>query len=391
MTDKIDGHPSPSIVTQISNLTEPQSNVYAKISPNHIVKVNNSWKYETVRCEKDCKTGEVVNNIPCDCDVFTKFKNKCKKHDRSSFTNRGLLLIFKDRGGFLEGTNFKKNWIFFLKKAPFSPINVNFSKASKLGTRNGSEKDVKALQDIFTCLGYKVVIKRDSSIRRMVDICNRIAELEMLKEHTALFVAILSHGEKNDFVYGSYGNAVQIDDLIEPFRGSNCPGLAGKPKIFLVNACRGTQFDDGVTARLYENLNNSRNGRAGKFTDATGRGITTRSMSSDRARNLYMTDSTTMNYTNIKIPHTADVLVAFSCFSGYYSWRNQREGSWFVQALCQGLRDANFDDDDFQRILTKASVSVAFNMESNTNDDIMNKKKQVPCIVSTLTKCLFFE
>ena len=52
-------------------------------------------------------------------------------------------------------------------------------------------------------------------------------------------MVILSHGEQNDFVYGKNGNSVQVDDLIEPFRGSNCPGLGGKPKVFIVNACSG--------------------------------------------------------------------------------------------------------------------------------------------------------
>lgn len=105
----------------------------------------------------------------------------------------------------------------------------------------------------------------------MLDICMRIAELEMLKEHTALFIAVLSHGEKNDYVYGYNGNGIQIDDLIEPFRGNNCPGLAGKPKIFLVNACRGTQFDDGVGVRLYDKY------------DKTKQAPQTRSKTSDRS------------------------------------------------------------------------------------------------------------
>lgn len=345
--------------------TKTDQGMYQQIDPRHIVTVNNGWKYETVDCNAistNCATDSVQSNTTCDCDVFKEFE-QCEKHqayapkpmtsnpkEKSKFKNRGLLIIFN---------------------------NVNFSKSSRMGTRNGSEMDVIALQDTFTCLGYKVVIKRDSTVNRMLDICMRIAELEMLKEHTALFIAVLSHGEKNDYVYGYNGNGIQIDDLIEPFRGNNCPGLAGKPKIFLVNACRGTQFDDGVGVRLYDKY------------DKTKQAPQTRSKTSDRSTTDVAEIS--QNFRNIKIPHTADVLIAYSCVSGYFSWRNQKEGSWFVQHLCKQLQEANYETDDFMRILTRASATVAYEMASSTLDPSMNNMKQVPCIVSTLTKSLFFE
>ena len=79
------------------------------------------------------------------------------------------------------------------------------------------------------------------------------------------------------------------------------------------------------------------------------------------------------------------------CHHVSHSWRNPTDGSWFMQALTEGIRNADFKNEDFMRILTKAAATVAYDRESNTAEDHMHSKKQVPCIVSTLTKCLFFE
>ena len=44
--------------------------------------------------------------------------------------------------------------------------------------------------------------------------------------------AILTHGEEG-VVYGVDGK-IETKQLMEYFKGSNCPGLVGKPKIFFI-------------------------------------------------------------------------------------------------------------------------------------------------------------
>ncbi|CAF4426819.1 unnamed protein product, partial [Rotaria magnacalcarata] len=39
------------------------------------------------------------------------------------------------------------------------------------------------------------------------------------------------------------------------------------------------------------------------------------------------------------IPSEADFLLVYSTMPGYYAWRNSLKGSWFIQALCDMLRD----------------------------------------------------
>jgi len=83
----------------------------------------------------------------------------------------------------------------------------------------------------------------------------------------------------------------------------------------------------------------------------------------------------------------------FICwFSGYFAWRNSTNGSWFIQALHEMLERYG-DKLDFLSLLTRVSYKVAYDFESFIRDEArahMHRKKQVPSIVSMLTKDLYF-
>lgn len=70
--------------------------------------------------------------------------------------------------------------------------------------------------------------------------------------------------------------------------------------------------------------------------------------------------------------------------AGYYSWRNPTHGSWFIQDLVKVFKEQH-NNLDVLTMLTRVSGNVALNRESNA-DGIMNKKRQIPCVVSQLTK-----
>lgn len=74
---------------------------------------------------------------------------------------------------------------------------------------------------------------------------------------------------------------------------------------------------------------------------------------------------------------------------GYYSWRNPGKGSWFVQALCSILNEHG-KQLEIMQILTRVNDMVARHFESQCDDPRFNEKKQIPCMVSMLTKELFF-
>lgn len=76
-------------------------------------------------------------------------------------------------------------------------------------------------------------------------------------------------------------------------------------------------------------------------------------------------------------------------FVGYFSWRNNVDGSWFIQALVRVLREY-YDQLDLVSMLTVVNQHVAYDFKSCTDEDFTNDMKQMPCFVSTLTKLIRF-
>lgn len=75
--------------------------------------------------------------------------------------------------------------------------------------------------------------------------------------------------------------------------------------------------------------------------------------------------------------------------SGYYSWRNTTTGSWFLQSLCEMFTKYGREL-ELMQILTRVNHKVALDFESVSNMPGFDAKKQIPCIVSMLTKEMYF-
>lgn len=66
-------------------------------------------------------------------------------------------------------------------------------------------------------------------------------------QHDCLIVAVLSHGELG-LLY-AHDTAYKADFLWQHFTADRCPTLAGKPKMFFIQACQGDKLDAGVTLK----------------------------------------------------------------------------------------------------------------------------------------------
>uniref|UniRef100_A0A8C3UG76 Caspase 7 n=1 Tax=Catharus ustulatus TaxID=91951 RepID=A0A8C3UG76_CATUS len=220
--------------------------------------------------------------------------------------------------------------------------NKNFEDKTGMGTRNGTDKDAGDLAKSFKNLGFEVIIYNDRSRDDMEKLLKSVFLVAAEENHSdaACFACILlSHGEEG-LIYGTDG-PMAIKSLTALFRGDKCKSLIGKPKLFFIQACRGSEFDEGI-----------------------------------------QTDSGP-----IQIPVEADFLFAYS--HSYYSWRNPGRGSWFVQSLCSVLNEHG-KQLEIMQILTRVNYVVATNFESQSDDPRFSEKKQIPCVVSMLTKELYF-
>ncbi|KAG9467299.1 hypothetical protein GDO78_015204 [Eleutherodactylus coqui] len=224
--------------------------------------------------------------------------------------------------------------------------NKNFHPSTHMGMRNGTDLDASRLYNTFKSMGYKVEVYND---QKCTDIFGRLKKVsEDDHSNRASFVcALLSHGEDGK-LYG-VDDCLPIKTLTGLFRGDRCKTLVGKPKLFFIQACRGTDLDPGVE------------------TDG----------GSESSEETY------------RIPVEADFLYAYSTVPGYYSWRNTVNGSWFIQALCEMLK-LHGKNLELVQILTCVNHMVALEFESCSTQIEFHAKKQIPCVVSMLTKALYF-
>ncbi|XP_049646391.1 caspase-7-like [Suncus etruscus] len=228
--------------------------------------------------------------------------------------------------------------------------NKRFNRRTGLDTREGTDIDVTALFKCFGNLGFEVIVKNDCSCGKMVDLLRKVSEED--HRNSAYFACILlSHGEENA-IYGTDG-LVPIKEFTSYFRGDRCRTLLGKPKLFFIQACWGKEFDNGVVLC------------SGFFDEEPKK-------------------------KRSKIPVEADFLSVYSTVPGYYSWQNPGQGSWFVQALCCVLQEYGKSLEIMQVLSKVNNRRVAQNFESKHRESESSGKKQVPSIVSSLTKELYF-
>ena len=85
----------------------------------------------------------------------------------------------------------------------------------------------------------------------MKDLLKAFARYEHLQSSCALALVILTHGGGNDILFGTDGemctendisipnNYISKLDIIENFKPESCPSMIHKPKLFILQACRG--------------------------------------------------------------------------------------------------------------------------------------------------------
>ncbi|XP_056265798.1 caspase-6-like [Pseudoliparis swirei] len=225
-----------------------------------------------------------------------------------------------------------------------------------LNVRNGTNADRYNLERRLTDLNFEV---KAYDNYKQVDVLDQISEAAEANHSDAdcFLLVFLSHGE-NDHVY-TYDGKISIQSITSLFKGDKCKSLVGKPKIFILQACRGDEHDNPVTA-----------------CDA---------VDSELKTNEVVVDASAI-YT---LPAGADFIMCYSVAEGYYSHRETINGSWYVQDLCLLLQKYG-DSLEFTELLTLVNRKVSMRTVGNSNDRNAIGKKQVPCFASMLTKKLYF-
>ncbi|NXT81828.1 CASP8 protein, partial [Zapornia atra] len=236
--------------------------------------------------------------------------------------------------------------------------NHSFAKAREavvelknLKDRTGTDVDAAALKRVFRKLHFIVEEHKDLTAEQIYETVDTYRRKDH-KDKDCFVCCILSHGKKG-VIYGVDGQEVPIQDLTTSFTGQNCHSLAGKPKVFFVQACQGDACQKGVTVE-------------------TDSGEQDSSVETDARFQLDC------------IPAEADFLLGMATLQDYVSYRSTVQGTWYIQALCQQLEYSCPRGEDILTILT------AVNQEVSRKSGKQNAEKQMPQPSFTLRKKLIF-
>ncbi|KAJ1217684.1 hypothetical protein NDU88_005276 [Pleurodeles waltl] len=225
----------------------------------------------------------------------------------------------------------------------------------QLPERRGTNADRDNLLERLSELGFEVScyfnLKTEDIDKTILD-----ASTADHSDADCFLCVFLSHGEK-DHVF-SYDGKIEIQGLTKMFKGDKCPSLVGKPKIFIVQACRGKQCDNVIACDSVDSMM--------------------------EPKNEIQVDAASV-YT---LPAGADFLMCYSVAEGYFAVRNARKGSWFIQDLCDTLQKYG-SSLEMLEILTLVNRKVSVRRVHAPDDIEINGKKQMPCFASMLTKKLY--
>ena len=214
--------------------------------------------------------------------------------------------------------------------------------------RKGSGRDMQKLFHLFTHLGYDVEQKKDLDSREMKEYLSQVASRDQHDIADSFVCCILSHGEK-DGLFGSDSQVVDIDDLVTPFKGNRCRKLAGKPKMFFIQSCRGTIDDEMV--EIHE---------------------------SDGPQKHSLQQHHTL-------PSEADFFFGFATTRGCSAYRSTKDGSWYIKHLYEVMMEYAQHSYDLLTMHTIVNQRVSEMTAPN------QPFKQCSAPVSTLRKSVIFK
>ncbi|XP_033976878.1 caspase-8-like [Trematomus bernacchii] len=242
--------------------------------------------------------------------------------------------------------------------------------------RRGTDKDAERLAEVFSWLGFRVLMCKDQTKDQMEQALkcfasqcdlsqlqefkvkewnpnprSRFTNLREAPQHGDAFICcVLSHGDKG-VVLGVDWQPLRIKQITRTFMATPQSPLKAKPKVFLIQACQGRQIHPMVES--------------------------SRPLNSDSTPPADGSPSSS-------IPQEADFLVHSSTVQECYANRDPMKGSVFIQSVCNQLIEGCERKEDIEVILRRVNKEVA----GKERVLIRGPVKQMPKIWHTLRKRL---
>ena len=214
--------------------------------------------------------------------------------------------------------------------------NSNFTPESGFTSRYGSEVDVRNLDNLFKYLGFRVFVKQNLIAVKMMQCIEKFKNQFEKVSVDMCIVCIMSHGNNGKLV-DIDGKEMNVQkDIIKQF--NDFAVLKGKPKLFLLQYCRGENIDLGVPVR---------------------------------SKRFSVKSTKTQIFLE-------DILIANSTVPGFASNRNTVHGSWFFQ------EDADHMD------IREMFDEVANMLNDKESNDVERRKQTFEMVNRGFHKKLYF-
>uniref|UniRef100_A0A8C5L4Y4 Caspase 4, apoptosis-related cysteine peptidase n=1 Tax=Jaculus jaculus TaxID=51337 RepID=A0A8C5L4Y4_JACJA len=117
-----------------------------------------------------------------------------------------------------------------------------------LSRRDGANFDISGMEGLLKDLGYSVLVKDKLTSKGMESVLQDFAALQEHKSSDSAFVVLMSHGTLHGICGTAHSNknpdVLHYDTIYQILNNRKCPGLRDKPKVIIVQACRGENSGD---------------------------------------------------------------------------------------------------------------------------------------------------
>uniref|UniRef100_A0A3B4H0D9 Caspase family p20 domain-containing protein n=1 Tax=Pundamilia nyererei TaxID=303518 RepID=A0A3B4H0D9_9CICH len=274
----------------------------------------------------------------------------------ASDQSKGQPPDFSDESGPTRSENyFPLNYIFF-QIYPVTEYSISNRIALLINirhfydlksNRHGAEYDAQAVLNLLYNLGYAVVYYQDLTAQEIDEALIRFSKHRKLFNTDSVFVVLMSHGDLGT-IRGSDLKNFEIDKIYERLNTKNCPALMNKPKVIIIQACRGE--NEGVVT-----------------VDASRQSMGTEN-----------TGPPPKNIAKVGKVHIEKDFIGFHSSTPHtYSYRNPEYGSNFFHYICDVILTGCCQDD----------IEELFKKVMQQFEDFPSEQKQMPTKErDTLTK-----
>ncbi|KAI4551361.1 hypothetical protein MJT46_017613 [Ovis ammon polii x Ovis aries] len=191
--------------------------------------------------------------------------------------------------------------------------------------RPGAQHDVEALGGLCQTLGFETTLRTDPTAQAFQE---EMAQFrKRLDAHrgpvSCALVVLMAHGGPQGQLLGADGQEGHLEMLVQEL--SHCRALRGRPKIFLLQACRGGHRDAGVEPAAFPWFR-----RWLRAPPATPSQADVLHVCTD-------VQGSSSRGPTPGSPNQADVLMVYAAAEGCVAYRDEK-GSDFIQMLVEVLR-----------------------------------------------------